>query len=72
MSEDLKRVQLTWTFVGAKAVRLYMAISANQTVSVCSEFGNFLKFVWFNWFNTFAGINIVLSNMVVVCTMCCQ
>ena len=43
MSEDLKKSKLTKTFVGAKTDRL-MATSSNQTLKICSQFGNYVRF----------------------------
>jgi hypothetical protein len=40
MSEDLKKLKLTKTFVGTKADGL-MATSSNQMLRVCTQFGNY-------------------------------
>ena len=44
MSEDLKGAQLTQTFVGTKADGL-MAVSSNETVTVCSQFGKYAQVI---------------------------
>ena len=43
MSEELKKSKLTKTFVGTKADGL-MATSSNQTLRVCTQFGNYVRF----------------------------
>ena len=43
MSEELKKAKLSKTFVGTKTDGL-MATSSNQTLRVCSQFGNYIRF----------------------------
>ena len=43
MTEELQKSKLTKTFVGTKVDRL-MATSSNQTLRVCSQFGNYVRF----------------------------
>ena len=43
MSDELKKSKLARTFVGAMANGL-MAISSNQTLKVCMQFGNYVRF----------------------------
>lgn len=43
VSKDLKNAKLSQTFVGSKTDTL-MVVSSSQSVSVCSQFGNYVRF----------------------------